>query len=84
MTVKQAVEIRDRAIALGLYECCDDCREAIDRLMKLGSTNEYTLTGTPTSNATYPQNKREPTIGLGQEDAARYLRRQIGAPNVVA
>jgi hypothetical protein len=76
MTVAEAIEIRDRAIALGLTSCCPQCEEAISRLSKLGTTSDWTLLPSPTS--------KEPTIGLGQEDAVRYLRRQIGAANVVA
>lgn len=80
MTVKEAVEVRDRAISLGLMDCCDDCREAIERLLKLGTTSEHTLTGPPEAYPTYTQRKRTPTIGIGQEDAVRYLRKQIGSP----
>lgn len=80
MTVKDAIEIRDRAKALGLERCCDECRDAIERLDKLGTTSEWTLTGAPEKSPTYPQHKREATIGLGQEEAVRYLRRQIGVP----
>jgi hypothetical protein len=79
MTVAEAIEIRDRAISLGLESCCDECRSAIERLSKLGTTNAHTLTGVPVPDPTYPQRKREATIGLGQEASVRWLRRHIGA-----
>jgi hypothetical protein len=82
VNVGQAIEVRDRAIALGLENCCDECRDAIERLRKIGTTGTWTITKTP--HPTYPQQNREATIGLGQEDAVRWLRRQIGASNVVA
>ena len=76
MTVEEAVEIRDRAMALGLAHCCDKCRDAIERLEKLGArTGSWTLVPSPDPNAAH----RAPTLGLGNEEAARYLRRQIGA-----
>jgi len=71
MTVEEAVEIRDRAITLGLESCCETCADAIERLRKLGTTGDWTII--PSGSA------KEPTIGLGQEEAVRYLRRQIGA-----
>lgn len=76
MTTDEAIEIRDRAIALGLETCCTECLDSIERLRKLGQTSDFSL----------PQNhnKKVPTVGLGQEEAVRYLRRQIGAPHVVA
>ena len=83
MTVQEAIEIRDRAISLGLDSCCPQCAEAIDRLRKLGQSNAFTLSPKrPTP--TYPQGERVPTLGLGAEDAARWLRRQIGATSVVS
>lgn len=78
MTVEDAIAIRDRAIALGLEDCCEECREAIERLRKLGQTSDFSMTP-KVKNPTYPQGKRIATVGLGQEDAVRYLRRQIGA-----
>jgi len=69
MTVGEAVEIRDRAISLGLESCCDQCSEAIERLRKLGTRGDWTI----------KSNAPEATVGLGSEDAVRWLRSQIGA-----
>jgi hypothetical protein len=71
VTVEEAIEIRDRAIALGLTSCCPQCEESISRLMKLGTVSDFSLAVKgPRVGA---------TIGLGQEEAVRWLRRQIGA-----
>lgn len=76
MTVEEAIEIRDRAIALGLSSCCPQCEEAITRLEKLGTVSDFSLAvNGPRVGA---------TIGLGQEDSVRWLRRQIGATSVVS
>jgi hypothetical protein len=71
VTVEEAIEIRDRAVALGLTSCCPRCEEAITRLEKLGTVSDFSLAVKgPRVGA---------TIGLGQEEAVRWLRRQIGA-----
>ncbi len=75
MTVEEACELRDRAIELGLEQCCDECRDAIARLEKLGHKSAWSLLPSSDSRS----QRREPTLGLGNEEAARYLRRQIGA-----
>jgi hypothetical protein len=79
MNVTEAIEVRDRAISLGLEECCDDCREAIARLDKLGLNSGFTLYP-KVPNPTYPQYEREATVGPGSERAVRYLRRRIAEP----
>lgn len=70
MTVETAIEIRDRAISHGLKDCCTQCSEAIETLSKLGQ-REGTAVGSDNSRA---------TVGLGVENAARWLRSQIGVP----
>jgi hypothetical protein len=79
MNIKDACEIRDQAIELGLQDCCDECRAALAMLAKLGYTTNWTLTPN-VPDPTYPQGARVPTLGIGTENAARYLRRQIKAP----
>ena len=69
MTVEEAIEIRDRAIALGLETCCTECLGSIDRLRKIGTTGDWTIK---------PSGKTA-TVGPGAEEAVRYLRRHIGA-----
>jgi hypothetical protein len=80
MTVQDAIDIRERAITAGLADCCDECRAALEMLAKLGSTTHWTMAS---SSVTHPsptyarEEHRAPTLGLGTEEAARYLRRQI-------
>lgn len=74
MNIEQATEIRDRAKRLGLAQCCDECKADIallDRLSGDGPVGAFRI------NRDGPKN--EPVIGTAMEDAARRLRRSIGA-----
>jgi hypothetical protein len=80
VTVQQAIDIREQAIAAGLADCCDECRAALEMLSKLGFTTHWTMASSSVMhpNPTYAKEPpRAPTLGLGTEEAARYLRRRI-------
>lgn len=69
MTVQDAIDVREKALSLGLGGCCVECDEALSRLSKLGRTDNFVMRANidPT----------QATIGHGMENAVRYLRRKI-------
>lgn len=78
MTVQEAVEIRDRAIRLGLRGCCDQCAADIEALAPLGERNQVTIIPPSLPAAVAASKATDPVIGSAMEDAARRLRRSIG------
>jgi hypothetical protein len=79
MTTEEAVEIRDRAVRLGLKNCCDHCREDIGILDGLLGGRPGSFAIVPPSQNAIAMNERKPAVlGTRMEDAARRLRRSIG------
>ena len=77
MTTEEAIEIRERAIRLGLRRCCEQCRDDIEALESLsgGRTGGFTIVP-PSLNTV--QERKPSVLGPSMEDAARRLRRSIG------
>jgi hypothetical protein len=79
MNLQQAVEIRDRAKRLGLAECCDECAADIAILERLGERGNMTIIPPSHPESVQHTQRKEPVLGTTMEDAARRLRRSIGA-----
>jgi len=78
MNAADAIEIRERAKRLGLGTCCDDCSTDIALLERLSDNSGKFVPPTHPDSVMHSQIK-EPVLGTALEDAARRLRRSIGA-----
>lgn len=74
MTAAEAVAIRDRAKRLGLQTHCEECFRDIEMLNNL---SYKTMTIPPSLNS--ESQRKKPVLGSAMENAARRLRRSIGA-----
>lgn len=79
MNLQQALEIRERAKSLGLAKCCDQCRQDLEDLEHLGVRGGMTIIPPSLPVAVEASQAKEPVLGTRMEDAARRLRRCIGA-----
>lgn len=79
MDAADAIEIRERAKRLGLKTCCPECAEDIALLENL--SDKYGIRIIPPSLpiAVEASLAKAPVLGRALEDAARRLRRSIGA-----
>jgi hypothetical protein len=86
MTNEEATEIRDRAIRLGLQNCCEECSEDIETLNSLSGGRPGAFAIVPPSHpAAVEATQRKPSVvGTKVEEAARRLRRSIGQPKGAA
>jgi hypothetical protein len=75
------MEIRDRAVRLGLKKCCAQCAEDIETLAPLGVRGGMTIIPPTLPQAVEASQAKEPVLGTRMEDAARRLRRSIGRGN---
>ena len=79
MNIEQAIEIRERAKRLGLEVCCDQCGEDIAALNRLGERGGMTIIPPSHPESVQHTQRKEPVLGTTMEEAARRLRRSIGA-----
>lgn len=77
MTAEEAIEIRDRAVRLGLKNCCPTCAEDIETLtaLKGGVPGAFAIVPPAVQS---PESRRDSVLGVTMEDAARRLRRSLG------
>jgi len=79
MTAAEAMEIRERAKRLGLRAHCEECARDIDLLDLLSHRGPMTIIPASHPDSAAQSQRKEPVLGRAMEEAARRLRRSIGA-----
>lgn len=79
MTASQAIEIRERARDLGLQKHCEECASDMELLEMLSNKGAMVIVPATHPDAILHSQRKEPVLGSALENAARRLRRAIGA-----